>query len=609
MIHPQSGELNLLIEFLRRSRRFDFSGYKQASLMRRIEKRMRAVRVSSYAHFIDYLEVHPDEFPQLFNTILVNITSFFRDSAAWDRVVSDVVPQLLASKTPDQSLRVWSAGCASGQEAYTLAMVLAEALGRQQCLKRVKIFATDIDDEALAQARKGSYKAGDVAGVPPDLLGKYFTADGERIVFDAELRHVVAFGRHNLIRDAPISRIDLLSCRNTLMYFDAETQSEVLRRLHAALADGAVLFLGRAEMLLEHAIQFTSIDAKRRLFRKIPKESLREPVELVAPSETPGVERPEPVNALQAMLLASGFESCPAAIVILDMRGLLLLANERARALFRVDPRDVGRPFRDLGIAHLPVALGPLIEHAYSEGRVTILKDVQHATASGEMYFDVRVLPLCDAAVPLGVEVGFFDVTPYRPLQLEPDAVKVEIEPVSAAPQSASDGFDSPAELRSALTELEIVNAELLSTSEQLQSTNQELKTMNDEMRAQADDRLRESAFLKSFFESFRGGIVVVDCDLVVQVWNRRAEALCGLRSHEAVGKYLLNLGLGLPVETLRGAIRSCLVGESEYVEIVAPRTTRRGRSIRCRVTCMPLVRPDARAGVILLIDKEARKS
>ncbi len=607
MTNPQSGEPKRLLEFLRLSRRFDFSGYKQASLMRRIERRMRAVNVASYADFVDYLEVHPDEFPRLFNAILVHITSFFRDSAAWERLVRDVVPQLLAGKAPDQPVRVWSAGGASGEEAYSLAMVLAEALGRQEYAKRVKIYATDIDEEALVQARRASYNARNVASVPAELLAKYFVADVDRYVFDAELRRAVAFGVHDLIRDAPLSRIDLLACRNTLMYFDAETQTEVLRRLHVALSDGGVLFLGRAEMLLMHANQFTPVDPKRRLFQKTPKARAGDGFELAARQGGASSLAEGPAKSTQATLLGSAFEACPAALFVIDARGGLVIANERARDLFTIALRDVGRPLHDLDVARHPAELGPLIERAYAERRSITLKDVPHATASGEMFFDVRVLPLYEGAVLHGAEVGFFDVTPYRGLQLELEALKSELETAFAGPESTSDEGEAASELQSRVAELEIIQAELSSGSERLQSRNQELKTMSDGLRAQVDDLLRESAFMRSVLGGLRAALVVVDCELLVKVWNRRAEALWGLSRDEAVGKHLLKLALGLPRESLNGAIRSCLVGESEYVEVVVPFINRRGRTIRYRITCAPLVRPEGTAGAVLVIEGHVR--
>src|SRR5262249_42646283 len=155
-------EFEALLEFLKHSRGFDFTGYKRSSLWRRIGKRMQGLHLERYGDYLDYLEVHPEEFPQLFNTILINVTSFFRDTTAWEFLTASVVPLVLAEKKPSDLIRVWSAGCASGEEAYTLAIVLAEALGLASFHKRVKIYATDVDEEALLQARQASYSTRDI---------------------------------------------------------------------------------------------------------------------------------------------------------------------------------------------------------------------------------------------------------------------------------------------------------------------------------------------------------------------------------------------------------------------------------------------------------------
>src|SRR5947209_8548037 len=260
-----------LLEYLKRSRGFDFTGYKPTSLERRIRKRMEGVNVESFEDYVDYLEVHPDEFVHLFNTILINVTSFFRDPPAWDYLAREVLPRLLAERPSGEPIRVWSAGCASGQEAYTLAMLLAEALGTEAFRERVKIYGTDVDLDALNQARHASYAAREVEDVPPELLAKYFEPAGDRYVFQKDLRRCVIFGRHDLIQDAPISRLDLLVCRNTLMYFNAETQARILNRFHFAVNDGGYLFLGKAEMLLSQGGNaFAPVDLKRRLFTKAP---------------------------------------------------------------------------------------------------------------------------------------------------------------------------------------------------------------------------------------------------------------------------------------------------------------------------------------------------
>lgn len=257
-----------LLGYLLNARGFDFHGYKPASLARRIRKRMAAVGVTSFAAYQGYLEVHPNEFATLFNVILINVTSFFRDPAAWEAVRTTALPQIVAAKASDGAIRVWSAGCASGEEPYTIAMVLAEELGPDQFRERVKIYATDVDEDALNTARQAAYQDRQMEGVPRELLAKYFEHLGGLYFFRKDLRRQVIFGRHDLINDAPISRIDLVTCRNTLMYLNAETQARVLGRLHFALSDGGFLLLGRAETLMAHGQSFVPADLIRRLSRK-----------------------------------------------------------------------------------------------------------------------------------------------------------------------------------------------------------------------------------------------------------------------------------------------------------------------------------------------------
>jgi two-component system CheB/CheR fusion protein len=225
-----------LLHYLRDSRGFDFTGYKRTSLMRRVRHRMDQAGYATFEEYLDVLQASADEFAALFNTILINVTAFFRDQEAWEFVKTDVIPRLVAERFPTDPIRVWSAGCASGQEAYTLAMLLADALGPEEFRQRVKIYATDIDEEALAEARTASFDARAVESVPADMLTRYFEKVNGRYVFHKDLRRAVIFGRNDLVKDAPISRVDLLVCRNTLMYLNAETQRNVLARLHFALA-------------------------------------------------------------------------------------------------------------------------------------------------------------------------------------------------------------------------------------------------------------------------------------------------------------------------------------------------------------------------------------
>src|SRR5262245_35905080 len=213
-----ASDFTKLLDYLKTSRGFDFSAYKVSSLMRRIQKRMHEVGVESYAEYTDFLEVHPHEFEPLFDTVLINVTSFFRDTPAWTYLKDKILPQIAEERNPDRPIRVWSAGCATGEEAFSLAMLLAEIVGEDEFRQRVKIYATDADEGALATARQASYDSHHVNGVPQDVLDKYFERNGGRLVFRSDLRRSLIFGRHDLIQDAAISRLDLLVCRNTLMY-------------------------------------------------------------------------------------------------------------------------------------------------------------------------------------------------------------------------------------------------------------------------------------------------------------------------------------------------------------------------------------------------------
>jgi len=247
-----SPDFDTLLAYLKRTRGFDFSGYKRTSLMRRIQKRLDAVSVDTYSDYVDYLEVHPDEFSRLFDTILINVTNFFRDMPSWDYISSNVIPQLVAERKADEPIRIWSAGCSSGEEAYTIAILMAEALGIEGFHEHVKIYASDLDEEALSQARQAIYGGRDINSIPPQYLDKYFEKLNERYIFRKDLRRAVIFGRHDLVQDAPISRIDLLICRNVLMYFNAQTQSRILSKLHFAVNDNGILLLKSRDAVQPH---------------------------------------------------------------------------------------------------------------------------------------------------------------------------------------------------------------------------------------------------------------------------------------------------------------------------------------------------------------------
>src|SRR5215469_13168914 len=266
---PTNGELEALLEYLHERRNFDFRGYKRASLSRRIFKRMQAINVEDYQRYIEVLEANPGEFAELFNTILINVTSLLRDPDAWEALATQVIPALISTKSSEEPLRVWSAGTASGEEAYSLAVLLADALGEDRFRRIVKIYATDADNEALNDARHGRYPERQlVEAFGDERAHRFFEVESGYGVFRSELRRTLIFGRHDLVQDPPISRIDLITCRNTLMYFTSDIQDKVLASFHFALSPGGYLFLGKSEALVNRTQMFKIIDLRQHILRK-----------------------------------------------------------------------------------------------------------------------------------------------------------------------------------------------------------------------------------------------------------------------------------------------------------------------------------------------------
>jgi two-component system CheB/CheR fusion protein len=614
---PADRELEVLLDYLRRSRGFDFTGYKRTSLSRRIDKRMQEVGADGYLSYLDHLEVDPEEFTQLFNTILLNVTGFFRDPPAWEYLTAEILPKLVAAKAEDEPIRIWSAGCASGEEAYTLAMVTAETLGLEAVRERVKIYATDVDEEALTQARQARYTAKQIEGVPAELLERYFERNGQGYVFSKDLRRSVIFGRHDLIQDAPISRIDLLVCRNTLMYLNSETQAHVQARFSFALREGGYLLLGKAEMLVAHSNLFTSVDLKRRVFEKVPGVTLRERLMVL----TEAGERPAGnQRAREERIPGAALEASPEAQIVVDAVGYLMLANARARTLFKLTTDDLARPFQDLELSYRPLELRSKIQQAYVERRPSQADEVEWPTPSGEIaHLEVQVVPLIDDhQTLLGASINFTDVTRSRRYKAELEHANQGLEDAYAELQSTNEELETTnEELQSTVEELETTNEELQSTNEELetmneemQATNEELQTINDELGQRTIELNQLNAFLESIWAGLDGAITVFDPDLRVLVWNPGAEDLWGVRQEEAQGQHFLNLDIGLPVDQVLPALRAAMGGENGTQSTVIQATNRRGRTVVCRVTCSPLLDSDKtlRGAIMVVVDEPGQQ-
>jgi len=603
--------LDALLEFVKASRGFDFTGYKRSSIERRVSKRMSEVEVERYDDYIDYLELHAEEFAELFNTLLINVTSFFRDPQTWEHLATDIVPEIIQSRADNAPLRVWCAGCASGEEAYTVAMVFARVLGDAAFRDRVKIYATDVDEEALDQARHGAYQPRRLENVPRDALERFFERTDQRYVFRTDLRRSVIFGRNDLIQDAPISRIDLLVCRNTLMYFTAETQARILRRFHFALDDNGMMLLGKSEMLITHGDLFTPVDLKWRVFRKVMKSALRDRVRVLAADLSDGASQ-----SLADNLRDAAFDVTAAPHVVLDANRSLVMANTAARTLFGIRTNDLGRPVQDLELSYRPIELRGHLDQLAREKRSIDVEGVRWAVGDRERVFDVRLAPLLGDNGPLGSSVVYADVTNVTALRTEVMDSQRELEQAYEELQSTVEELETTnEELQSTNEELETTNQELQSTNEELetmneelQSANEELETVNDELRHRTLELNEMNAFLETVLTTTGLAVAVLDQRQYVQTWNGQARELWGVSAEEAADQHIFALDIGLPVDQLKTPLRAILTGGSAREELVLDAVNRRGKAFQCRVLCMPLAPggDGAISGVIVLMEPMA---
>ena len=607
-MQPADPQFEELLVHLKESRGFDFTGYKRASLRRRVDKRMADTGVADYESYLERLEVDPDEFTALFNTILINVTRFFRDADAWAVLARDVVPAILRDTAPDEPIRAWSAGCASGEEAYTLAMVLSEAMGADAFRRRVKIYATDVDEDALATARRAVYSDAAVEDVPEDLRQRYFDREGEGWRFRVDLRRRVIFGRHDLLQDAPISRLDLLVCRNVLMYFNSETQARIVAQLSFALKPSGWLFLGRAEMLLSHTRTFRPFDLPHRIFTRATDGA---PGRLVPPTPAP----PETATG-GPDLAAAALEESMVAQVVVAADGTLALANAAARDRFDIEWSDLGRPFQDVAISFRPTELRAPIERCRSEGHDVVVEGVAHEVDGATRTYDITVRLVGPVgAASSGVSVSFVDVSAATRLGEELDRSRRELELSMAELQSTSEELETTnEELQSTIEELETTNEELQSTNEELETMNEELQSTNDEQQEVNDELARRgheldlaNAYLEAVLSSVEVAVIVVDQNLRVLLWSDHAAELWGLRTDETSGSVFSELDVGLPVEDLVAPIRSCFDAETR-VELEISAHDRRGRMLDCRVRIVPFrLGSSADAAVTMVIDERAR--
>src|SRR5262245_48726596 len=567
-----------LLEKLSNEYNFDFREYKRASLARRIKARMQQVRLESFERYAEYLDRHADEHVALFNTILINVTSFFRDPQAWSVLANEVAPHLIEQASESRSMRVWSIGCSSGEEAYSAAIVLAEALGgRSQDLK-VKISAPDVDDEALGAARQALYRVEDVKDVPTTLLEQYSTREGQTYRFRRDLRRWCIFGRHNVVQDPPLSHIDLVICRNVLIYFTNDLQDKIIARFHYATREGGYLFLGRSESLLARSRWFAPLNLKWRIFQRttapaptVAMGMLRN--DLAMPATPPATREAAPaITRLQRVI-----ETLPSAIMVVDAMDNVLVWNAAAEALYDL-PGDnaLNRKFRDLDISYRIEGLRARLEGVKSKHIPSRLDDVTFTRRSGQLvHVEISIIPLVENNRVVAVIVFASEATETARLRDQMARVAEQHATAIEELQSTNEELETTnEELQSTNEELETTNEELQSTNEELETTVEELQAANAELGAMNTERERRAADLRQLdsyqrnvLNSLDHPIVVLDRESKVTTWNQSAEEMWALRADHAVGRPLWSLPIGEMPRLVREALGRVLAnGHAERV-------------------------------------------
>jgi two-component system, chemotaxis family, CheB/CheR fusion protein len=548
--------LNDLLQELAERRKLDFRGYKQTTLERRFRRRMFQLDVGDYASYAEYIRSHPDEVNQLLNTLLINVTEFLRDPPAWEIVRHEILPSLLKQIKPGHSFRAWSAGCASGEEAYSIAMLLAEHFGSRIQDYDVKIYATDIDEEALSSARRGEYSLDQLRRLRPEWRAKYFHGK-ETFRITREIRRLVIFGRSNLAQDAPISHVNLLVCRNVLIYFDSPLQNHILARFHYALEPDGVLFLGKSESQLTNSSQFRRLNARWRIFQRITSAQMSDDQRHSRPElgDAPGgpslPDESEAARRQQRELL----ETLSAGVFLLGPDDTIAQHNTSALSLFALPPTNlVGKRLQDTDLITRIPELVPQLEATRVNNDV-LRFPARIKVGPEEKVLEVSIRPLVNEHGQRGgTLIHVDDQTVQEKLQMTVE----ELESTGEELQSANEELETTnEELQSTNEELETTNEELQSTNEELETTNEELQSLNEELETtnqELEERTKEldqvnNVYLQTL-EKIRLPVMLVNHERHIEFWNSRALRLFGFKSKPPMDLTIDQLPLSQELKT-----------------------------------------------------------
>lgn len=589
---PQSGleledksqsALEKVIVLLRAHTRNDFSLYKSNTLYRRIERRMDIHQITKMASYVRYLQENPQELDLLFKELLIGVTNFFRDPAVWAELRTKILPELLATRVPGQTLRAWVPGCSTGEEAYSLAMIFREAVEalNPKVNFSFQIFATDLDSDAIDKARLGLYPASIAADVSPERMARFFSKEEHGYRVRREIREMVIFAPQNIIMDPPFTKLDLLSCRNLLIYLTAEVQKKLMPLFHFSLTPGGILLLGSAETVGSSTDLFTAISGKSRLFRRTEPVLHHEPIEfpssysLARPIKTESSPWSKPSTSLQSQadqLILQHY--APPAVLTNDKGDIFYISGRTGKYLEPAAGKANWNLFAmaRLGLRHV---LASAIQKAQRQKECVIVPGLKVGTNGGTQQLDVSLRQL-DEAGPLHglILIVFTDVVPQLQLQASKatgnpnaqDDSEQELLRAQAEARAKHEEMQiSQEEIRSANEELQSTNEELQSTNEELttskeemQSLNEELQTVNTELQAKVDELSRSSSDMKNLLESTDIATLFLDRDLNVRRFTHQMTKIIKLIPSD-VGRPITDLVTHLDDPTLAADVREVL--------------------------------------------------
>ena len=589
-----AASLSQIADILRNKTGNDFHGYKQNTFLRRVQRRMKVVQIDEVPAYVDFLRNDKDETKHLFNDLLIGVTEFFRDKSEFEMLETRIIPKIFEGKGAGQQVRVWVLGCATGEEAYSIGILLREHMARLDAVPQVQIFATDIDGRALAAARVGRYRTSIAADMSSERLARWFVREGDTYCVVKELREMCIFSQHNVIKDAPFSKLDLVSCRNLLIYLNAELQNRVIPLFHFALLPERYLFLGNSENVTRHPRLFEPADRRSRIFKKLDTGT-RLPPEF--PITTGAVRAPAEVTPVRAFGPDVGLERraqriaeryAPAYVITDENFHILHFSGRTGRF---IEPTAGAATLDLLQLVHrdIRLELRTALGRAAETNQPAHADQVQLGADGHRVLVDITVEPIQDGSAGHRNFVVLFKDGPVRASEadrnnpnvlartehielLEADllATRERLQATIEELESTNEELKSSNEEYQSLNEeLQSANEELKTSREELQSINEELTTVNGELAHRVQELTRATSDLKNFLESTQIATVFLDNDLRVMNFTPAITQVLHLVETDA-GRPIAHIKARIPIEELyadvRGVLRTLASVERELI-------------------------------------------